>query len=128
MIEVLGGLVELAQSPIRHPERIVDGHHLGVQGQGRRQMVHGALVVALHQCGSTEFDADSRLAGIDRPCLGEALLGVVGPRQIEVDASQPDQRREISGAQEPGAFERVGRARHVAVVPCVEQVRQRGLA
>ena len=117
LLEVLCGLLELAEAAIRHPERIVDGRDLGVQGQGRRQVVHGAFVVALRESRPTQLDAHGRLAGIDRPRLGEALLGVQRPGQVEVDTSEPDQRREVGRAQEAGALETLGRPGQVAVVP-----------
>ena len=117
MLEVLCGLLELAEAAIRHPERIVDGRDLGVQGQGRRQVVHGAFVVALRESRPTQLDAHGRLARIDRPRLGEALLGVQRPGQVEVDTSEPDQRREVGRAKEAGALETLGRPGQVAVVP-----------
>ena len=87
----------------------MDGGELGVQRQGRRQVVHGAFIVPLRESGPPQLDAHGRLTGIDRPRLGEALLGVHRPGQVKVD---PSRARRASGSRwgEAGARARNSRA------------------
>ena len=99
------GLIKIAQSAIGQGERIVDDSRVRVECGRGGQMLDGARVVLLREGGPAKLKACRRLVGLERQGVGEPRLGLHRLTQVQVDPTEPHQRRHVGGLERTRALE-----------------------
>ena len=109
------GLVEVAELPIGHRERIMQAGRALVGGQRAPQVLRRSRGIPSRERGASHARQGGGRAGIEGQSPHERLLGRLGPALVEESIAQPYQRGQVRRPQLVRAGVELGRRRAVSL-------------
>ena len=107
----------VAQTSVRHRQRIVDHRRVAVERQRLLEMPRGSSVILFAQRRTSKPVMRRGRARLERHRFREERFGGVRPSLIERRLPEPGHRRHVARCQPQRPFERDGRLRDVAFLP-----------